>query len=156
MQAGCMGLQAGCTGSQVRCMGLQAPPDGLAGRGVMVIADLPLTLTLTLTLALALALALPLPLTLPLTATARTLASWSSFSLAVARIFSSMGVAVTRRSTRTSCFCPMRCARAIACRSICGFQSESKRITWSGLGLGVGGWGLGVGVGVAVGVGVRG
>ena len=63
----------------------------------------------------------------------QTLASWSSFSLAVARIFSSMGVAVTSRSTRTSCFCPMRCARAIACRSICGFQSESKRMTVSAL-----------------------
>ena len=32
---------------------------------------------------------------------------------------------------RTSFVCPMRCARAIACTSFCGFQSESKMMTVS-------------------------
>ena len=59
------------------------------------------------------------------------LASWSSFSAVTARIFSSIGEIVMRRSTRTSTVWPMRCARAIACRSICGFQSESKMMTVS-------------------------
>jgi hypothetical protein len=30
---------------------------------------------------------------------------------------------LTKRYTLTCDFCPIRCARAIACRSFCGFQS---------------------------------
>lgn len=33
--------------------------------------------------------------------------------------------------TLTSLVCPMRWARSMACRSICGFQSESKMTTVS-------------------------
>tara|TARA_B110001452_G_scaffold109991_1_gene91245 strand:+ start:514 stop:729 length:216 start_codon:yes stop_codon:yes gene_type:complete len=32
---------------------------------------------------------------------------------------------VTRRKTLTRLFWPIRCVRAIACTSFCGFQSES-------------------------------
>uniref|UniRef100_A0A2M3ZVK3 Putative secreted peptide n=1 Tax=Anopheles braziliensis TaxID=58242 RepID=A0A2M3ZVK3_9DIPT len=53
--------------------------------------------------------------------------SLSSFSFTSARstIFSSTVFSVIKRNTRTCFFCPIRCARSIACRSICGFQSES-------------------------------
>jgi hypothetical protein len=33
--------------------------------------------------------------------------------------------------TLTGFVCPMRCARSMACRSTCGFQSESYRMTTS-------------------------
>lgn len=33
------------------------------------------------------------------------------------------GPTETRRSTNTSLVCPIRCTRAMACRSLCGFQS---------------------------------
>ncbi len=36
-----------------------------------------------------------------------------------------------KRNTCTSLVCPMRCARSIACRSICGFQSLSYNTTVS-------------------------
>ena len=41
------------------------------------------------------------------------------------RIFSSIEFCVMSRKTFTGFVCPSLCARSCACRSICGFQSES-------------------------------
>jgi len=44
-------------------------------------------------------------------------------------IFSSRVPLVISLYTLTTFFCPMRCARSIACRSFIGFQSCSTNIT---------------------------
>lgn len=49
------------------------------------------------------------------------------FCSATARICSSMVAAASSRTTSTLRRCPMRWARAWACRSICGFQSLQQR-----------------------------
>mmetsp|Transcript_16562 Transcript_16562/g.57897 ORF Transcript_16562/g.57897 Transcript_16562/m.57897 type:complete len:303 (+) Transcript_16562:375-1283(+) len=54
-----------------------------------------------------------------------------SFSEARWNMACSYVLRVTRRYTCTFCDCPMRCTRACACRSFCGFQSESKMMTVS-------------------------
>jgi len=54
-----------------------------------------------------------------------TNASSASFLYAFSITFSSTELSVQKRNTETSFFWPMRCARSIACRSICGFQSLS-------------------------------
>mmetsp|Transcript_20882 Transcript_20882/g.68982 ORF Transcript_20882/g.68982 Transcript_20882/m.68982 type:complete len:510 (+) Transcript_20882:106-1635(+) len=61
------------------------------------------------------------------------LTAWPSacFWRARSRIFSSTDAFVTKRKTRTGLVWPSRCARSVACRSICGFQSGSKRTTAS-------------------------
>ena len=44
--------------------------------------------------------------------------------------FSSMLLSMQNRYTWTSFFCPMRCARSMACRSICGFlHSHGHKIS---------------------------
>mmetsp|Transcript_19845 Transcript_19845/g.50354 ORF Transcript_19845/g.50354 Transcript_19845/m.50354 type:complete len:223 (+) Transcript_19845:2749-3417(+) len=55
---------------------------------------------------------------------------WSRYSLPSARFWmrSSTVPSLTRRYTCTGLFCPMRCTRAMACRSCCGFQSLSNRM----------------------------
>mmetsp|Transcript_24679 Transcript_24679/g.84406 ORF Transcript_24679/g.84406 Transcript_24679/m.84406 type:complete len:219 (-) Transcript_24679:1535-2191(-) len=60
-----------------------------------------------------------------------TIASSASFLYAFSITFTSTLSSVQKRNTCTSFFCPMRCARSIACRSICGFQSLSYRMTVS-------------------------
>mmetsp|Transcript_2524 Transcript_2524/g.7433 ORF Transcript_2524/g.7433 Transcript_2524/m.7433 type:complete len:218 (+) Transcript_2524:1244-1897(+) len=60
-----------------------------------------------------------------------TTASMNSLRSARSTIFSSTVPSVMKRNTRTCFFCPMRCARSCACRSICGFQSLSYRMTTS-------------------------
>ena len=45
------------------------------------------------------------------------------FFLARSKTSSSIVSLLTNRYTLTCDFCPIRCARAIACRSFCGFQS---------------------------------
>ena len=60
-----------------------------------------------------------------------TTASSFSFIHARSMIFSSTLPDVTSRYTRTGLVCPMRCARSMACRSACGFQSLSYRMTTS-------------------------
>mmetsp|Transcript_17266 Transcript_17266/g.33632 ORF Transcript_17266/g.33632 Transcript_17266/m.33632 type:complete len:209 (-) Transcript_17266:1588-2214(-) len=59
--------------------------------------------------------------------------AWSrpSFLLARLNISASYVPLVTSRYTLTFLFCPIRCTRAWACISCCGFQSESKMITVS-------------------------
>ena len=54
-----------------------------------------------------------------------TSASSASFLYAFSITFSSTELSVQKRNTETSFFWPMRCARSIACKSICGFQSLS-------------------------------
>ena len=49
-----------------------------------------------------------------------------SFLLARSTISDSYVLRVTRRKTLTRFCWPMRCERAMACTSFCGFQSESK------------------------------
>jgi len=51
--------------------------------------------------------------------------------LAAAKIRSSTELTVISLRTLTSFFCPILCARSWACRSWCGFQSESKMTTVS-------------------------
>mmetsp|Transcript_7185 Transcript_7185/g.17854 ORF Transcript_7185/g.17854 Transcript_7185/m.17854 type:complete len:228 (-) Transcript_7185:201-884(-) len=55
---------------------------------------------------------------------------WSRYSLRSARCWmrSSTVPSVHSRYTWTGLVCPMRCTLAMACRSTCGFQSESKRM----------------------------
>ncbi|KAH3665485.1 hypothetical protein OGAPHI_003670 [Ogataea philodendri] len=53
------------------------------------------------------------------------------FRLARSRTCSSTVSLETNLYTITWFFCPIRCALAIACKSACGFQSESKIITVS-------------------------
>ena len=54
-----------------------------------------------------------------------TSASSASFLYAFSITFTSTEFSTQKRNTDTSLVCPMRCARSIACRSTCGFQSES-------------------------------
>lgn len=42
-----------------------------------------------------------------------------------------ISVFVINLRTKTFFFCPILCALSCACKSICGFQSESNRITVS-------------------------
>mmetsp|Transcript_39162 Transcript_39162/g.126660 ORF Transcript_39162/g.126660 Transcript_39162/m.126660 type:complete len:245 (-) Transcript_39162:37-771(-) len=51
-----------------------------------------------------------------------------SLRLARSTISASYVLRVTRRKTLTRLVCPIRCERAIACTSFCGFQSESIRM----------------------------
>ena len=57
-----------------------------------------------------------------------TIASNLSFFLARSTIFSSIVSAVTSRYTWTGFVWPMRWHRSMACKSACGFQSESNKI----------------------------
>mmetsp|Transcript_9560 Transcript_9560/g.24432 ORF Transcript_9560/g.24432 Transcript_9560/m.24432 type:complete len:275 (+) Transcript_9560:1666-2490(+) len=59
-----------------------------------------------------------------------TSASRRSFLYAFSMTFSSMEFSMHKRNTCTSFFCPMRCARSMACKSICGFQSLSYSTKW--------------------------
>ena len=60
-----------------------------------------------------------------------TKASKANFLYAFSMTFSSTELSVQNRKTETSFFWPMRCALSMACKSICGFQSESYKMTVS-------------------------